>query len=239
MYGPVRHLPGSMDRCRPAPAETRAHLVWRDLRPPSRYTSTALPSSPVQLSPMTTAPRPSALDRARVRAVVRRLFGLGLLALGGVIATMTLIAIVQLMSRSEIVEGRQVVLLARDAHTLLVDRESDVRGYLLGADATARPAPALGDARLDRTLDALRAEMADEPDAQARVDALRVLAARWDTTFVAPAVAAGRRGDFDTARRGAVPGMALADSARAVAGDLIQRAMRRLQRRDRSMVVLR
>ena len=188
---------------------------------------------------MTTAPRPSALDRARVRAVVRRLFGLGLLALGGVIATMTLIVIAQLMSRSEIVQGRQVVLLARDAHTLLVDRESDVRGYLLGADATARPAPALGDARLDRTLDALRAEMADEPDAQARVDALRVLAARWDTTFVAPAVAAGRRGDFDTARRGAVPGMALADSARAVAGDLIQRAMRRLQRRDRSMVVLR
>jgi PAS domain S-box-containing protein len=174
-----------------------------------------------------------------MRAVVRRLFGLGLLALGGVIATLTLIVIVQLMSRSEIVQGRQVVLLARDVHTLLVDRQSDVRGYLLGADATA-PAPVgLGDVHLDRTLGALRTGMADDPDAQARVDALRVLAARWDTTFVAPALAAGRRGDFDTARRDAVPGMPLADSARAVAGDLIQRAMRRLALRDRSMVVLR
>src|SRR5690348_2690417 len=78
---------------------------------------------------MTSAQRPTVLDRHNALAVVRRLFGLGLLALSGVIVTLSLIAVLQLVSRSQILEGRQVTLLAREVNTLLLDRQAGVRGY--------------------------------------------------------------------------------------------------------------
>ncbi|MGH7647354.1 MAG: CHASE3 domain-containing protein, partial [Gemmatimonadaceae bacterium] len=188
---------------------------------------------------MTIAQRPSVLDRARVRAVVRRLFGLGLLALGGVIATLSLIVIVQLASRSQILAGRQALLLARDVNTLLLDRQAGVRGYLLAGDSTALTPETIGRTHFDYTLSALGSAMAGDSATQNRVDLLRTLVNRWDTTFVAPALAAARRGDFATVRRNAVPSSALADSVRLVSADLIARATSRLAMRDRGMVALR
>ncbi len=188
---------------------------------------------------MTTAQRPTALDRANVLAVVRRLFGLGLLALGGVIVTLTLIAIVQLMSRSQILQGRQVTLLARDVNTLLLDRQSGVRGYLLTTDTTALTPEIVDRVPLERTLDSLRAVTADDTASHARIDQLRALVARWDTTFVRPELAAAKSGDFDGARRIAARSTALTDSARMVSADLVARAVADLRTRDRSMVALR
>ena len=188
---------------------------------------------------MTTAQRPTVLDRANVLAVVRRLFGLGLLALGGVIVTLTLIAVVQLMSRSQILQGRQVTLLAREVNTLLLDRQSGVRGYLLTTDTMALAPEIAGRAHFDRTLDSLRAITADDTASQARIDQLRALVTRWETTFVRPELAAARGGDFDAARRIATRSLALTDSARAVSAFLVAHAVDQLRARDRSMVALR
>jgi len=107
---------------------------------------------------MTSAQGPIILDRHNALAVVRRLFGLGLLALGGVILTLTLIVVVQLMSRSQILEGRQVTLLAREVHTLLLDRQAGVRGYLLTTDTAAIAPEILDRTQFDRTLDSLFAD---------------------------------------------------------------------------------
>ena len=188
---------------------------------------------------MTTAQRPTSLDRANVLAVVRRLFGLGLLALGGVIATLSLILVVQLLSRSQILQGRQVTLLAREVNTLLLDRQAGVRGYLLTMDTTALTPEIVGRTHLDGTLDSLKAVTTDDTASQARVDQLRDFVARWDTTFVTPEMAAARRGDFDSARRIAAQSTALTDSARVVSADLVARAVDQLRTRDRSMVALR
>jgi len=188
---------------------------------------------------MTTAQRPTSLDRANVLAVVRRLFGLGLLALGGVIATLSLILVVQLLSRSQILQGRQVTLLAREVNTLLLDRQAGVRGYLLTMDTTALAPEIVGRTHLDGTLDSLKAVTTDDTASQARVDQLRDFIARWNTTFVTPEMAAARRGDFDSARRIAAQSTALTDSARVVSADLVARAVDQLRTRDRSMVALR
>ncbi|HEV2180301.1 MAG TPA: CHASE3 domain-containing protein, partial [Gemmatimonadaceae bacterium] len=149
---------------------------------------------------MTTAKRPTALDRERVRAVVRRLFGLGILALGGVIATLSIIVVVQLASRRQILRGRQEVLLARDVNTLLLDRQAGVRGYVLTGDSTALRPETVGRAHLGITLESLRAATQGDALSQVGVEQLRGLAARWDTSFVGPEVAAARRGDFEGAR---------------------------------------
>jgi PAS domain S-box-containing protein len=188
---------------------------------------------------MTTAQRPTALDRANVRAVVRRLFGLGLLALGGVIATLSLIVVVQLASRREILRGRQALLLARDVNTLLLDRQAGVRGYVLTADSTALTPEIVGRAHLDLGLDSLRAATRDDALSQVRVAQLRGLVAQWDTSFVGPEFAAASRGDFDAARRVAARSTAIVDSARQVSAELVARAERQLRMRDRGMVALR
>ena len=188
---------------------------------------------------MTNVQPPSVLDRANVRAVVRRLFGLGLLALGGVIATLSLIAIVQLVSRSEILQGRQVTLLARDVNTLLIDRQAGVRGYLLTTDTTGLASGIASRAQLNASLDSLRSVTGDDPAWQGRIDRLRRLVGRWDTSFVDPELAAAGRGDFDSARRIAAQSTALTDSARQTSADLVARAVSRLRERDRSMVAVR
>ena len=188
---------------------------------------------------MTTHQRPTALDRANVLAVVRRLFGLGLLALGGVTVTLTLIAIVQLMSRSQILQGRQVTLLARDVNTLLLDRQAGVRGYLLTTDTTALTLEIAERSHFDRALDSLRAVTAGDTASQGRIDQLRALVARWDTTFVRAEIAAATSGDFDGARRIAARSTVLADSARAMSAGLVAHAVDQLRTRDRSMVALR
>ena len=188
---------------------------------------------------MTNVQPPSVLDRANVRAVVRRLFGLGLLALGGVIATLSLIAIVQLVSRSEILQGRQVTLLARDINTLLIDRQAGVRGYLLTTDTTGLASGIASRAQLNASLDSLRSVTGDDPAWQGRIDRLRRLVGRWDASFVDPELAAAGRGDFDSARRIAAQSTALTDSARQSSADLVARAVSRLRERDRSMVAVR
>ncbi|HEX5179342.1 MAG TPA: response regulator [Gemmatimonadaceae bacterium] len=188
---------------------------------------------------MTNVQPPSVLDRANVRAVVRRLFGLGLLALGGVIATLSLIAIVQLVSRSEILQGRQVTLLARDINTLLIDRQAGVRGYLLTTDTTGLASGIASRAQLYASLDSLRSVTGDDPAWQGRIDRLRRLVGRWDASFVDPELAAAGRGDFDSARRIAAQSTALTDSARQTSADLVARAVSRLRERDRSMVAVR
>jgi len=188
---------------------------------------------------MTNVQPPSVLDRANVRAVVRRLFGLGLLALGGVIATLSLIAIVQLVSRSEILQGRQVTLLARDVNTLLIDRQAGVRGYLLTTDTTGLASGIASRAQLNASLDSLRSVTGDDPAWQGRIDRLRRLVGRWDASFVDPELAAAGRGDFDSARRIAAQSTALTDSARQTSADLVARAVSRLRERDRSMVAVR
>jgi len=188
---------------------------------------------------MTNVQPPSVLDRANVRAVVRRLFGLGLLALGGVIATLSLIAIVQLVSRSEILQGRQVTLLARDINTLLIDRQAGVRGYLLTTDTTGLASGIASRAQLNASLDSLRSVTGDDPAWQGRIDRLRRLVGRWDASFVDPELAAAGRGDFDSARRIAAQSTALTDSARQTSADLVARAVSRLRERDRSMVAVR
>ncbi|HEV2179458.1 MAG TPA: response regulator, partial [Gemmatimonadaceae bacterium] len=177
--------------------------------------------------------------RARVRAVVRRLFGLGILALGGVIATLSIIVVVQLASRRQIVRGRQEVLLARDVNTLLLDRQAGVRGYVLTGDSTALRPETVGRAHLGITLESLRAATQDDALSQVRVEQLRGLVARWDTSFVGPELAAARRGDFESARHLAAQSTAITDSARLVSADLVARAEHRLSTRDRGMVALR
>ena len=188
---------------------------------------------------MTSAQRPTVLDRHNALAVVRRLFGLGLLALTGVIVTLSLIAVLQLVSRSQILEGRQVTLLAREVHTLLLDRQAGVRGYLLTTDTAAIAPEILDRTHFDRTLDSLRAVTADDTASQTRIEQLRRLFARWDSTFVKPEMAAAQRGDFEAARRIGARSIAVSDSARVVSAALVGHALDELRTRDRSMVALR
>src|SRR6185437_6480753 len=228
--------PGPMG---PTPAGPRRPHGWRRMPPTPRYSSTALPSFPVRLPPMTTSQRPSALDRARMHAVVRRLFGLGILALGGIIATLTVIVVVQLMSRSHILKERETLLLARDVNTLVLDRQADLRGFLLTLDTTGLVPEIDARAHLDRALASLRIALSDDGQSQTAVDELNGLVARWDAQFVDPAVAAARRGERDPARLDAPSSKALADSARMVSSHLVGRALARLQMRDRGMVAVR
>ena len=188
---------------------------------------------------MTNAQPSPVLDRANVRAVIRRLFGLGLLALAGVIATLSLIAIVQLVSRSQILQGRQVTRVARDVNTLVIDRLAGVRGYLLTTDTTALAPDVASRAQLYASLDALRSVARDDPGSRVRIARLRRLIGRWDASFVDPELAAAGRGDFDSARRIAARSTAVTDSARQASADLVARALSRLRERDRGMVALR
>ena len=188
---------------------------------------------------MTNAQPSPVLDRANVRAVIRRLFGLGLLALAGVIATLSLIAIVQLVSRSQILQGRQVTRVARDVNTLVIDRLAGVRGYLLTTATTALAPDVASRAQLYASLDALRSVARDDPGSRVRIARLRRLIGRWDASFVDPELAAAGRGDFDSARRIAARSTAVTDSARQASADLVARALSRLRERDRGMVALR
>ena len=188
---------------------------------------------------MTNAQPSPVLDRANVRAVIRRLFGLGLLALAGVIATLSLIAIVQLVSRSQILQGRQVTRVARDVNTLVIDRLAGVRGYLLTTDTTALAPDVASRAQLYASLDSLRSVARDDPGSRVRIARLRRLIGRWDASFVDPELAAAGRGDFDSARRIAARSTAVTDSARQASADLVARALSRLRERDRGMVALR
>jgi len=174
-----------------------------------------------------------------MHAVVRRLFGLGILALGGIIATLTVIVVVQLMSRSHILKERETLLLARDVNTLVLNRQADLRGFLVTLDTTGLAPEIEARAHLDRALASLRIALSDDGQSETAVDELNGLVARWDAQFVDPALAAARRGERDPARLDAPSSKALADSARMVSSDLVGRALARLQMRDRGMVAVR
>ena len=121
--------------------------------------------------------------------LLRRTYWLSIAAIAAIASTVIVVALAQRNSDRWTQHSREVVRLSRRAQLLALDRETGVRGFLLTGDSSSLAPEIAARVPLRAAVDSLVSGTADNPGQQRRARAFADAIARWDSTFVRPAIA--------------------------------------------------
>ncbi|MGK2961950.1 MAG: CHASE3 domain-containing protein, partial [Gemmatimonadaceae bacterium] len=151
---------------------------------------------------------------------LRRVFGLGAIGLAvAVIAMLSLFIVDGRIERSAAV-SRDLIEIGRRADFFAIERQSEVRGYVIsGRETRHAPDPALA-RRFAVTVDSLVASSSHDEQRLARAHGIQRAIARWKRAYVRPALSDVLEGRSEAAH--AIAGDQLFESVRGAISIFIQ-----------------